>query len=104
MKGFTKITGAMAVAGFFSLSAIGQTSLKDAFQKDFLIGAALNPSVFCESNPVAVALVKKQFNCISPENVLKWEVVHPEPGKFDFSLGDRYVEFGVKNHMVIIGH
>jgi endo-1,4-beta-xylanase len=105
MKGwFMKVIGAVLTIGFAVLNAGAQVTLKDAFQRDFVIGAALNPSVFCESNAASVALVKKQFNSISPENVLKWEFVHPEPDKFDFSLGDRYVEFGVKNKMVIIGH
>jgi endo-1,4-beta-xylanase len=49
-------------------------------------------------------LVKNQFNCISPENVLKWERIHPQPGKFDFALADRYVDFGLTNHMTVIGH
>jgi endo-1,4-beta-xylanase len=35
---------------------------------------------------------------------LKWESVHPTPGKYDFSLADRYVAFGVENKMFIIGH
>src|SRR5262245_10225721 len=99
-----KVIGAVLMAGLLTVNARAQQTLKDAFQKDFFIGAALNPSVFCESNAAAVALVKRQFNSISPENVLKWEVVHPEPGKFDFTLSDRYVDFGVKNKMFIIGH
>ncbi len=81
-----------------------QPTLKDAFKNDFLIGAAVKPSQFCESNAVESALVKRQFNSITPENVLKWESVHPESGKFDFSLADRYVEFGLKNKMFIVGH
>ena len=79
-------------------------TLKQAFKQDFLIGAALNPSQFCGSNAVEATLVKQQFNSISPENVLKWEEVHPKPGKYDFRLADRYVEFGEKNGMFIIGH
>ncbi|MEI9963013.1 MAG: endo-1,4-beta-xylanase [Limisphaerales bacterium] len=55
-------------------------------------------------NTQAVALIKAQFNTISPENVLKWESVHPQPGKFDFSVADRYVEFGQMNKMFIVGH
>jgi endo-1,4-beta-xylanase len=35
---------------------------------------------------------------------LKWEVVHPQPGTYDFALSDKYVEFGEKNHMFIVGH
>ena len=81
-----------------------QTTLKLAFQNDFLIGAALNPAQFCESNAVEAAIIKKQFNSITPENVLKWEHVHPEPSQYDFTLADRYVAFGETNRMFIIGH
>jgi endo-1,4-beta-xylanase len=79
-------------------------TLKAAFKDHFLIGAALNPSQFCESNQVEAAIVKEQFNSISPENVLKWEEIHPLPGQYDFRLADQYIEFGLKNHMFIIGH
>jgi endo-1,4-beta-xylanase len=88
------------------LAATGcaRTTLKHAFKNDFLIGAALNESQFSESNSAAVALIRQQFNSISPENVLKWESVHPAPGKFNFIAADRYVAFGVKNKMFIVGH
>jgi endo-1,4-beta-xylanase len=79
-------------------------TLKDAFKSSFLIGAALNPGEFTESDARDAALVKGQFDSISPENVLKWEMVHPEPGRYDFDLPDKYVVFGEKNHMFIVGH
>lgn len=86
------------------LVGAAQTTLKDAFANDFMVGAALNASVFTEENRKEAAIVEAQFNTISPEDVLKWESIHPQPGKFDFSLADRYVAFGVKNKMFIIGH
>ncbi len=79
-------------------------TLKEAFQNDFVIGAAINASVIWEKNAAEVALVKRQFNSISPENVLKWESVHPEPGIYDFQAADRYVQFGLANKMFIVGH
>jgi endo-1,4-beta-xylanase len=90
----------------FSLLAAGQAppALKDAFKDSFLIGAALNPAEFTESDARDAAIVKAQFDSISPENVLKWESVHPEPGRYDFDLPDKYVAFGEKNHMFIVGH
>ena len=81
-----------------------QSTLKDAYQGCFLVGAALNPAQFSGADPLEDALIKAQFNTISPENVLKWEVVHPHPGAYDFSLADKYVQFGQQNHMFIIGH
>src|SRR5262245_58200617 len=81
-----------------------QNSLKDAYKKYFLIGAALNAAQFSERDLRAVNIIEKQFNTITPENVLKWGLVHPEPGRYDFAGPDRYVEFGEKNKMFIVGH
>lgn len=81
-----------------------QPTLKNAYQGCFLVGAALNPAQFTGQNQAEDAIIKAQFNSISPENVLKWEIVHPRPNDFNFSLSDKYVEFGEQNHMFIIGH
>jgi len=80
------------------------STLKDAFKASFLIGAALNPAEFTERNVREAALVKAQFDSISPENVLKWEMVHPQPDRYNFDLPDKYAAFGEKNHMFIVGH
>ncbi len=79
-------------------------ALKDAFKGSFLIGAALNPAQFTEQDARGAALIKAQFNTITPENVLKWGLVHPQPGNYSFELPDHYVAFGEKNHMFIVGH
>lgn len=81
-------------------------ALKDVFKNDFLVGAALNEWQFSGAGEgdCEVATVKKNFNTISPENVLKWESIHPGDGRFNFEPADRYVEFGVKNKMFIVGH
>lgn len=89
---------------FYTNAAAQQPTLKDAYQGCFLVGAALNPAQFTGNNEAEVAIIKAQFNTISPENVLKWEIVHPQPNDFNFSLADKYVEFGQQNHMFVIGH
>jgi endo-1,4-beta-xylanase len=95
----------LALCGMFLANGVfAQTTLKDAFKDDFRIGAALNQSEFTGENSNAAAIVKAQFNTISPENVLKWESVNPQSGQFDFSQADRYVAFGQANGMFIIGH
>ena len=103
MKTIGKII-AVAAGIFLAAKVNAQPALKDVFKNDFLIGAALNPAQFYESNVMETALIKRQFNTITPENVLKWELVHPAPGRYDFTLADRYVEFGETNGMAIIGH
>ena len=79
-------------------------ALKTAFKDAFLVGAALNPAQFSEKDARAAALIKEQFNTITPENILKWGLVHPAPDRYEFDAPDRYVAFGEKNHMFIVGH
>src|SRR6185503_12991512 len=79
-------------------------SLKDVFKSDFLIGAALNRRQFFEEDTRALPIIKSQFNTISPENQLKWQSIHPQPDKYDFDGADRYVAFGEKYGMFVIGH
>ena len=85
-------------------NAFAQPVLKDVFKNHFLIGAALNDAEFSGTDQRDALLAKTQFNTITPENVLKWGLVHPKPGVYNFDASDRYVEFGEKNGMVIIGH
>jgi endo-1,4-beta-xylanase len=88
-----------------ALAAQAQTpALKDVFKGYFHIGAALNQAQFEERDALGVAVVRAQFDTISPENVLKWAVVHPRPDGYAFDAADRYVAFGEKNHMFIVGH
>jgi endo-1,4-beta-xylanase len=79
-------------------------SLKDVFAKDFLIGAALNNDVVNDADTQAALIVEKHFNTITPENVIKWMHIHPGPNKYDFTASDRFVNFGLKNKMFIVGH
>jgi endo-1,4-beta-xylanase len=89
---------------FLTVQARAQTTLKDAYKKYFLIGAALNQSQFSGENTCELPLIEAQFNMIRPENVLKWSSLHPEPNRYDFTVADRYVEFGRKHHQFIVGH
>jgi endo-1,4-beta-xylanase len=79
-------------------------TLKESFKGKFLVGAALNQAQFSGQDERGAALVRIQFNSITPENILKWESVHPEPDKYIFGGPDQFVEFGEKNNMVVIGH
>jgi len=95
---------ALAISVAVQVSAQTMPSLKDTYKKSFLIGAAVSERQFFERDALGSALVKAQFNTITPENVLKWEVVHPQPDQYNFTPADQYVAFGEKNHMFIVGH
>lgn len=90
-------------------------TLKDAYKGHFQVGVAINRTVATgeaggrrtpEEVKKDIALTKEQFNQISPENDLKWESVHPREGAdgYNFGPADAYVEFGMKNHMLMVGH
>lgn len=91
-----------------SVPPVGTTSsgsgLKEAFRDAFMVGTALAPQQFGERDTASVALIAQQFNAISPENVLKWERVHPQPTQYDFAPADEYVAFGERHKMFVVGH
>jgi endo-1,4-beta-xylanase len=101
---------AAAVLAALSLSpaAVEQTAdapgLKGLVPKGLLIGAAINQAQSDGRDAVSDAIVISQFNSISPENLLKWEKVHPTADGYDFPPADRYVAFGGEHGMAIIGH
>jgi endo-1,4-beta-xylanase len=89
---------------FLPIDLPAQKTLKDTYKDYFLIGASLNRAQIYEEDKRAANIIKTQFNTISPENALKWETIHPQPDKYAFQEADRYVTFGEKNKMFIIGH
>ncbi|MCP9199099.1 endo-1,4-beta-xylanase [Gramella sp. GC03-9] len=79
-------------------------TLKNAFEDKFYIGTALNAWQVSGRKPEEIQVVKKHFNSIVAENIMKSGRLQAEQGKFDFDLADQFVEFGEKNGMHIHGH
>jgi endo-1,4-beta-xylanase len=90
--------------GMVTLTSSAQPALKEVFTNHFLIGTAVTESQIAGQNAIQTTLINKHFNAITPENVMKWEGIHPRPDRFNFAPSDRFVEFGEKNGMFIIGH
>ena len=81
-----------------------KVSLSQKFQKHFLVGAAINEGQILQKDQPSASIIKKEFNTISPENVMKWMFVQPKPNEFYFDHTDKYVQFGFDNKMHIVGH
>jgi len=79
-------------------------TLKNGIGRDFLIGVAITPHQVSMKDSIAMKLVSEQFNCISPENCMKSENIHPEENYYYWDMADQYVNFGVKHNMFVIGH
>ena len=92
------------------LSAQGQSSatdkrtLKDVYKDAFLVGTAVTPAITSGGDKATQAIVIKQFNAITVENVMKAALINPSPGVYNFGPADDYVAFGEKNKMFIVGH
>ncbi|MEX0647998.1 MAG: endo-1,4-beta-xylanase [Balneolaceae bacterium] len=74
------------------------------YEDAFLMGAALNGRQITGEDVNGINLVKTHFNTITPENILKWENVHPGPDSYDFEKADQFVQFGEENEMFTVGH
>jgi endo-1,4-beta-xylanase len=79
-------------------------ALKDLAPRSLLVGAAVNQEQSDGKDVVTAAIVTRQFNTISPEDLLKWERVHPQPDSYAFEAADRFVAFGHEHGMAVIGH
>jgi len=101
MKTLKSLVLAICILG---LPLYGQSALRDAFRQHFLIGGALNENQFSGRDRRGEAIAETHFNTISPENILKWQSLQPEEGRFTFAGADRYVDFGERNKMHIVGH
>lgn len=80
------------------------TSLKEAFQDKFLMGAALNVDQIEGRDTAAVKIVKHHFNSVTAENCMKSMYLQPKEGEFFFEEADKFVEFGEANGMHMVGH
>ncbi|WP_297335702.1 endo-1,4-beta-xylanase [Algoriphagus sp.] len=90
--------------GAFSCQSSNERGLKDEFQSNFFIGAAVNARQVDGSMASADSLLDLHFNSLTAENGLKWSNVQPEEGKFAFEFGDNYVKRGKKMDAFIVGH
>jgi endo-1,4-beta-xylanase len=108
------LTAALIAIGTTARSADKSVTLKDVYREHFLVGTAINRNMATgaggrrtsEQTVKDVALIKEQFNQISPENDLKWQLIHPREGadSYDFGPADAFVNFGLSNKMYLVGH
>ncbi len=109
----------LAALVIHTATAADRSALKDAYQEHFLVGAAINRTIALSASIQAnnvrrnaeqvgkdIALTKEQFNQVSPENDLKWQLIHPREGSdgYDFAPADAFVNFGLSNNLYLVGH
>lgn len=85
-------------------AGLSDASLKTAYKNKFYIGTAMSLPQIDGTDAKAVQIIKNQFSSIVAENCMKSMFLQPQEGKFFFDDADRFVSFGEKNNMFIIGH
>ena len=65
-------------------------------------GTALIPQDI--ETPSYAAIASSQFSVVTPGNGMKWQIVEPEQGVFDWSQADQLVQFAEANGQLVRGH
>ncbi|NUR61612.1 MAG: endo-1,4-beta-xylanase [Catenulispora sp.] len=94
------ITGSGVAGASSDPSADSLRSL--AAKIDLHIGTAVIP--YDLDHPDYAKIAADQFSVVTPGNEMKWQVVEPTQGTYDWSGGDRLVQFARQNHQLVRGH
>lgn len=81
-----------------------EQTLRSAFDGAFMIGTALNARQIHGEDQRGQELAVREFNAVTAENVMKWEIIHPEPGVYDFEAADAMIDLAEENDMFVVGH
>jgi endo-1,4-beta-xylanase len=73
-----------------------------AAQVGLRMGTAIIP--FDLDNPQYAQTAADQFSVVTPGNEMKWQVVEPQEGVFDWSGADRLVQFAQAHGQLVRGH
>src|SRR5579863_1212151 len=109
--GLAATLGGVTDARAATVPAAGQTgqpapasdSLRDlAAAIGLRVGSAIIPQDI--NTPAWAAVAASQFSVVTPGNEMKWQVVEPTQGTFDWSGADNLVAFAKANKQLVRGH
>ena len=88
--------------------AANEKPLKEVYSGDFKIGAAVSDGYIlnmkAENSQKAIALLHRDFNCVTSENLMKPASLRPAPGEFNFERSDEFVKLAIKLNLDVVGH
>ena len=117
LRWFT-VAGASAVAavgvlGVVSTSVADQSTAKPSEQSlralgarhGLYVGTAVDMQALDDpADPRYRELVASQFSTITAENVMKWALLEPTRGTYDWRAADELIDFARKNNQRVRGH
>lgn len=78
-----------------------EKGLKDYYSDYFPMGVAVAPNTV---EGESAELIKREFNSITPENVMKMGPIHPEKDRFYWEDADKIAAFAKENDLKMRGH
>src|SRR5215208_6488683 len=100
----TAAPAAAAPAGFGGVPDPTTATLRQLARHTKLeIGTAIDTSAL-RNDATYRRLVATEFSSVTPENVMKWEVIHPERNRYDFTQADQLVAFAREHDQKVRGH
>ena len=100
--GLAVLTLAATIAATLPAQAAGSTLQDAAAQSGRYFGTAIAGSRLSDSTYSTIA--NREFNMITAENEMKMDATEPNPGQFNFSQGDRILNWARQNGKQVRGH
>jgi endo-1,4-beta-xylanase len=94
--------GSATVAGAWGDHGAPDSLRALASRVDLRIGTAIIP--YDLDHPDYAKIAGEQFSTVTPGNEMKWETVEPTRGVYDWSGGDRLVNFARAHGQLVRGH
>lgn len=92
------------VAAFGGSVALSACELRQVAQvAGIAVGAALAPTLIA-AEPLYADTAVREFNALTPENVMKWGPIEPTPGVWNFAPADALVDLAAAQGMQVKGH
>lgn len=96
-------------AGGFALGGAGAAQptpagLAAAWRDAFLVGVAVANETLDAGIPAHLDLIAREFNSVTAENAMKWEVIRPDGVNWQWERADRLVAFAAQHGMHVLGH
>lgn len=75
-------------------------SVYKKYEDYFPIGTCVSPQTLITHKDLLIS----QYNSLTSENHMKFESIHPEMDRYDFTVADQLVEFAQEHNKLVRGH
>ncbi|HET7832315.1 MAG TPA: endo-1,4-beta-xylanase [Gallionella sp.] len=74
-----------------------------AAQQSFRVGVSVDMAAL-ETDHEYRTLIGQEFNLLTPENIMKFEEIHPQRDQYNFEPADALMAFAAEHNMAVHGH